>query len=91
MLSFLTLFISSFIVDIDAKQLMKNDAIEKTIFSTILQIHKKSNRTDIDSIYKQIIQTINFEDVTKEFLGIRFYLCNVKGLHKSFSFKGLIS
>ena len=37
----------------------------------ILQIRKKNNRADIDSIYKQIIKTINFEDVTKEFLDDR--------------------
>ena len=29
---------------------------------------KKSNRADIDSIYKQIIKTIDFEDITKESL-----------------------
>ena len=39
----------------------------------ILQIHKKNNRADIDSIYKQIIKTINFEDVTKEFLDDRIH------------------
>ena len=52
---------------------MKNNAIDNTIFSIILQICKKNNRTDIDSTYKQIIKTINFEDVTKEFPGDRIH------------------
>ena len=47
--------------------IMKNDAIGDTIFSTILQIRKKNNRADNESIYKQIIKAIDFEDVTKEF------------------------
>ena len=50
---------------------MKNDAIDNTFFSTILQICKKNNRADIDSIYKQIIKNIDFEDVTKELLDAR--------------------
>ena len=50
---------------------MKNDAIGNTFFSTILQICKKNNRADIDSIYKQIIKNIDFEDVTKELLDLR--------------------
>ena len=52
---------------------MKNGAIDNTIFSTIFQIRKKNNRADIDSIYKQIINTIDFEDVTKEFLDNRIH------------------
>ena len=32
------------------KQCIYTTAIDNTIFSTILQIHKKSNRADIDSI-----------------------------------------
>ena len=51
--------------------IMKNDAIDNTFFSTILQICKKNNRADIDSIYKQIIKNIDFEDVTKELLDAR--------------------
>ena len=48
---------------------MKNDAIDNTTFSTILQIRIKYNsRADIDSIFKQTIKAIDFEDVTKEFL-----------------------
>ena len=34
---------------------------------------KKNNRADIDSIYKQIIKTIDFEDITKEFLDGRIH------------------
>ena len=47
---------------------MTNDTIGNTIFSVLLQIRKKNNRADTDSIYKQIIKTIDFEDVTREFL-----------------------
>ena len=47
---------------------MSNDTIGDTIFSALLQIRKKNNRADTDSIYKQIIKTIDFEDVTREFL-----------------------
>ena len=52
---------------------MKNGAIDNTIFSTILQIRKKNNRADTDGIYKQIINTIDFEDVTKDFLDNRIH------------------
>ena len=52
---------------------MKNGAIDNTIFSTILQIRKKNNRADTDGIYKQIINAIDFEDVTKEFLDNRIH------------------
>ena len=50
---------------------MKNQAIDNPNFSIILHIRKKTNRVDIDSIYKQIIKTIDFEDVIKEFLDDR--------------------
>ena len=53
--------------------IMKKDAIDNKIFSTILDICKKNNRADIDSIYKQIIKTIDFEDVTKEILDDRIH------------------
>ena len=53
--------------------IMKNDAIDNKIFSTILDICKKNNRADIDSIYEQIIKTIDFEDVTKEILDDRIH------------------
>ena len=39
----------------------------------MLQIRKTNNKADIDSIYKQIIKTIDFEDVTKEFLDNRIH------------------
>ena len=48
--------------------IMKNDAVDNTIFSTILHMHKKNNRADIDSIYKQVVKSIDFEDVTNKFL-----------------------
>lgn len=46
---------------------MTNDGIDNTICSAILLVHKKNNGGEIDSIYKQIIENIDFEDVTKEF------------------------
>ena len=52
---------------------MRSDTIDNRIFSTILQIRKRNNRAGIDSIYKQIIKTIDFEDVTKEFLDDRIH------------------
>ena len=53
--------------------ILKNDAIDNRIFSTVLHIRKKNSRADIDSIYKQIIKTIDFEDVPKEFLDDRIH------------------
>ena len=47
--------------------IMSNDAIDITIFSTILRIRKKNNRADIDSNYKETTKAIDFEDVTKKF------------------------
>ena len=67
------MFISSFIIDIDTTPIMRSDTIDNRIFSTILQIRKRNNRAGIDSIYKQIIKTIDFEDVTKEFLDDRIH------------------
>ena len=43
------------------------------ITSSILQIRKINNRADIDSIYKHIIKTNDFEDVAKEFLDDRIH------------------
>ena len=43
------------------------------ITSSILQIRKINNRADIDSIYKHIIKTSDFEDVAKEFLDDRIH------------------
>ena len=39
----------------------------------MLQIRNKNIRADTDSIYKQIIKNINFEDVTNEFLDDRIH------------------
>ena len=47
---------------------MANKRIDNTIFSIILQIRKKHNRADADSIHKQIIKTVDFKNITKEFL-----------------------
>ena len=47
---------------------MTNNRIDDIIFSIILQIRKKHNRADADSIHKQIIKTVDFKNITKEFL-----------------------
>ena len=52
---------------------MTNDALDNTNVSTILQIRKNKDKADSDSIYKQIIKTIDFEDVTKKFLDVRIH------------------
>ena len=64
--------------------ILKNDAIGNRIFSTVLHIRKRNSRADIDSIYKQIIKTIDFKDVTKEFLDdrIRKIISNEKIINK---------
>ena len=84
LISFQSSFMSSFIIDIDIMSIMKNDAIDNTIFSTILHARKKNNRADTDSNYKQIIKTIDFEDVTKEFLDGRIHTLtnDEKMIHK---------
>ena len=46
---------------------MANKRIDDTIFSIMLQIRKKHNRADADSIHKQIIKTVDFADITKVF------------------------
>ena len=73
MISFLSSFISSFLIDIDTMPIMTNDAIDDAIFSTMLQICKINNRANIGSIYEQIIKNIEFEDVTKEFINGRIH------------------
>ena len=73
MISFLSSFISSFLIDIDTMPIMTNDAIDEAIFSTMLQICKINNRANIGSIYEQIIKNIEFEDVTKEFINGRIH------------------
>ena len=47
---------------------MTNNRIDDIIFSIILQIRKKHNWADADSIHKQIIKTVDFKNITKEFL-----------------------
>ena len=47
---------------------MANKRIDDTTFSIMLQIRKKHNRADADSIHKQIIKTVDFKNITKEFL-----------------------
>ena len=44
---------------------MANNKIDKEIFVTILRIRKNNNPADLDSIYKEITKSIDFEDVTK--------------------------
>ena len=52
---------------------MANDDIE--IFVIVLRITENNNRSDleIDLIYKEIEKSIDFEDVTKEFLDDRIH------------------
>ena len=52
---------------------MANNKIDDTIFSIVLQIRKNDNRIDVDSIHKQIIKTVDFENITKEFLDDRIH------------------
>ena len=52
---------------------MAKDKINDTTFSIILQIHKNFNWNDVDSIYKQITKTVDFENISKEFLDNRIY------------------
>ena len=49
---------------------MANDKIDNEIFVTILRIRKNNNGADLDSTYKEIKKSIDFEDITKEFLDI---------------------
>ena len=52
---------------------MAND--DNEIFVTVLRITENNNRSDleIDLIYKEIEKSIDFEDVTKEFLDDRIH------------------
>ena len=52
---------------------MANDNIDYQIFLNIFNIRKKNNRTDLDSIYKEIVKSLDFEHVTKEFLDDRIH------------------
>ena len=53
---------------------MANDKIDDEIFVTILHMRKNNNRADLDSIYKEIKKSIDFDDVTKEFLDDRIHI-----------------
>ena len=55
---------------------MANDKIDDNIFSIILQIRKNHNRADVSSIHKQTMKTIDFENISKEFLDDRIYNLN---------------
>ena len=52
---------------------MANDNIDHHIFLNIFNIRKKNNRADLDSIYKEIVKSLVFEHVTKEFLDDRIH------------------
>ena len=52
---------------------MANDKIDNEIFVTVLHIRKINNRADLDGIYKDIKKSLDFEDVTKEFLDDRIH------------------
>ena len=52
---------------------MANDKIDNEIFVTILRVRNKNNREDLERIYKKIKKSIDFGDVTKEFLGDRIH------------------
>ena len=52
---------------------MANNKSDKKIFVTILRTRKNNNRADLDSICKEIKQSVDFQDVTKEFLDDGIY------------------
>ena len=52
---------------------MAYDKIDNTIFSIILQIRKNHNRAEVDSVHKQMIKTVDFENIAMEFLDDRIY------------------
>ena len=43
------------------------------ILVTILRIRNSNNRANLDSIYKEIKKSLDFQDVTKEFLDDRIH------------------
>ena len=43
------------------------------ILVTILRIRKSNNRVNLDSIYNEIKKSLDFQDVTKEFLDDRIH------------------
>ena len=52
---------------------MANNKIDNEIILTILRVRKNNNRVDLDSNYKEIKKSIDFEDATKEFLDDRIH------------------
>ena len=50
---------------------MLNDKVDDTIFSIILQVRKNHNLADVDIICKQVMKTVDFKNITKEFLDDR--------------------
>ena len=52
---------------------MVNDKIDNEFFVAISRISKNNNQTDVDSIDKGIKKSLNFEDVTSEFLDDRIH------------------
>ena len=45
--------------------------LDYKIYSVIKQIRRQKNRTDINSIHKEIVKVIDFESISKEFLNDR--------------------
>ena len=52
---------------------MANDKIDNEVFVTIFRKRKNSNRANFDNIYKEVKRSLDFEDVTKEFLDDRIH------------------
>lgn len=52
---------------------MVNDKTDNEFFVAISRILKNNNQTDVDSIDKGIKKSLNFEDVTSEFLDDRIH------------------
>ena len=52
---------------------MDNDNIDNQILLNIFNRRKKNNQADHDSIYKEIVKSVDFEHVTKEFLDDRIH------------------
>ena len=52
---------------------MTTDKIDNEIFVTILHIREINNRADLDSIYKEIEKSLDFEDATKKLLDDRIH------------------
>ena len=49
------------------------DKTDDTSFSITLKIRKNNNRADVDTIYKKNIKTVDFENITEEFLDHRIH------------------